>query len=147
MLKNYLITFLARYLIYGLFLTLPLLWLKKFISLTLKILISVALAYFISSAIKYFFPVERPFVAENLVSLIGLVEGSSFPSEHTAMSSAFAVSVLLEKKTLGLMMLVASIAIGLARIAAFVHYPIDIIAGFALGTVVAYVVHRLHVYF
>lgn len=147
MLKNYLLIFFATRLIYLFFLLLPLFLIKKLVTLTLKIMISVSLAYFFSSAVKYFFPIERPFFVQNIIPLLGEISGSSFPSEHAAISSAFAFSVLFEKKILGLVLVVFSLAIGVARVLLFVHYPIDIIAGLVIGASFAYLIHRLHVYF
>lgn len=139
--------FFARLLIYLLFLTLPILWLKRSKSLVLKILISVSFAYFIAEAIKYFFPLERPFVAYQLNPLVPQTADPTFPSQHIAIASAFAVSTIFENKFWGCLITVAAVTIGVARILALVHYPIDIVAGFLIGGVVAYIVHRLHIYF
>ena len=54
--------------------------------------------------------------------------------------------MLFVNKKLARWLYVAGIAIGLARVAAGVHYPSDIIGGMILGILTGYLVHQSWVY-
>ncbi len=47
---------------------------------------------------------------------------------------------------MALLFLILTVAIGLSRIAAAIHYPTDIIGGALLGVIVAYLIHLLDRY-
>jgi undecaprenyl-diphosphatase len=73
-----------------------------------------------------------------IVTLVSLPHSSSFPSGHTTTSFACAVflaSVLRSRRVWALLITLAAL-IGLSRIYAGVHYPLDIVGGAALGTVI-----------
>ena len=112
----------------------------------LVILFSAFLAWLISYVIKDIVSSPRPFLvfAESDMNLLFEHGGyNSFPSGHTAFFSALAVSLTFFHKKLGALYLVGALLIGLARIAGGVHFPIDILAGYALGGVVAWAVFKI----
>jgi len=75
-----------------------------------------------------------------------LVNWSAFPSDHAAMFSAFAVGMCFISWRAGLIALLYSLfIICLPRIYLGLHYPSDILGGFALGALVSYCVNRLAV--
>jgi undecaprenyl-diphosphatase len=112
--------------------------------------------------LKRLFMRERPF--GSLRGVHALVFDAprdfSFPSGHAAGSFAFAVflgAVLLEGaarretesqrwglRAAALGLLVFAVGVGLSRIALGVHFPADVLAGAAIGTVVAAVGVRVH---
>ncbi|MGI8626417.1 MAG: bifunctional phosphatase PAP2/diacylglycerol kinase family protein [Geodermatophilaceae bacterium] len=57
----------------------------------------------------------------------------SFPSGHSASAAAFATGVALEAPLLGAAIAPISLAVGFSRIRVGVHYPGDVLAGFAIG--------------
>jgi undecaprenyl-diphosphatase len=59
----------------------------------------------------------------------------SFPSGHATGSFAVAAFVLMLNRAAGLWLLVLAFFIALSRVALGVHYPTDVAAGAALGTV------------
>ena len=69
---------------------------------------------------------------------------SAFPSEHTVIAFALAVTVFMHDRKVGWVFLICAILIGIARVIANVHYPIDIIGGAFLGTIVAVLVEKIH---
>jgi len=60
---------------------------------------------------------------------------TSFPSGHAASAAAFATGVALEVPALALPAGGLAAAVGASRVISRVHYPSDVLAGFALGTV------------
>ncbi len=75
--------------------------------------------------------------------LIGSPRDFSFPSGHTLASFEGAVSIFLYRRDWGLWALALAALIAFSRMYLFVHFPTDVLAGAALGTVIALGVHRL----
>ncbi|SCE94362.1 phosphatase PAP2 family protein [Micromonospora mirobrigensis] len=64
----------------------------------------------------------------------------SFPSDHSVMAGAAAAALWFVSWRLGLVTAVAAALMGFSRIYIAAHYPHDVLAGLALGAVVAVVV-------
>ena len=89
----------------------------------------------------YFRP--RPFVDHDISLLFYQPTDSSFPANAAAATFAIAAAVWGVHRRAGTVMFVVAGLYGLARVYAGVHYPLDIIAGAAIGLVVALLVFRL----
>ncbi|MFE1807942.1 MULTISPECIES: phosphatase PAP2 family protein [unclassified Streptomyces] len=63
----------------------------------------------------------------------------SFPSNHAALASAAAFALLLVSRRLGLVAMVAAVLMAASRVWVGVHYPHDVLIGFAVGALVALV--------
>ncbi|MFH1047879.1 MAG: phosphatase PAP2 family protein [Patescibacteria group bacterium] len=85
---------------------------------------------------------SRPFVTQVEATLLidPPLTIKSFPSDHTTIAFAIAVSVWLLDRRLGWLMLIGAIGIAGGRVMAGVHYPLDVLAGAMLGTAWALVV-------
>ncbi|MFF2780731.1 phosphatase PAP2 family protein [Streptomyces sp. NPDC058052] len=84
--------------------------------------------------------VERPRPFEDHDGLEVLIEGKtdySFVSDHATMAMAIAVALFVAHRRFGLAAIGLALAEGFARVYMGVHYPTDVIGGFALGTAVA----------
>ncbi len=93
---------------------------------------TVACAYGTSSSIKMAIGRKRPAV-EDLPHLMATPTGLSFPSSHA--SSSFAAARAYSRLLPAGPLYTAAVAMALTRLYLGVHYPSDIAAGAALGTV------------
>lgn len=150
MLEDIGIEFLATFFIWFLFLGLAILWvidgrIKR--EQVVHALFACIFAWIIALLIKHFFPTVRPFTLNgNEIDVLLKPAGGAFPSEHTTVAFALAVTVFMHDRHIGWYFLASALVIGTARVLANVHYPIDIVGGAFLGTLVAVVVERVHLF-
>ncbi len=117
----------------------PRLYIHKATSEAVWITGSVFAAYIAAEIMKLAFAVPRPFLA-GVQPLFVYGGYNSFPSGHATVFAALTFSMFLFHKSRGWWFLASALAIGGARVVAGVHYPIDIAAGYILGSVSAYIV-------
>ena len=96
------------------------------------------LAWILSVGLKILIHTERPFEILKNVSPLFPETGFAFPSTHAAVFSALAVSIFFFHKKAGYVFMFFAFVIGLSRVIAGVHFPVDILGGFALGAFIAY---------
>ena len=92
--------------------------------------------------LKFIFAKPRPFLSISEFIPLFTSEGLSFPSSHATVFSALAVVMFFENKKLGIFFIIGAVLIGLARVVAGVHYPLDILAGFLLGALGVVIVYK-----
>lgn len=95
------------------------------------------LAWLIARFFGLLFSHPQPFAVEGTEPLIPHAVDNSFPSDHTALGFALASSVAFANRWLGLLLAIAALLVGLARVAAALHYPVDIAAGALAGAAAA----------
>jgi undecaprenyl-diphosphatase len=108
-----------------------------------KIFFSAGFAYTIAYVLKIVIHTDRPFIALSNINSLFTETGYAFPSGHSATIAALSMSVYFKNKKLGYICMVAALLIGLARVASGVHFPVDIIGGYAIGFLVAFFVKTL----
>ncbi len=108
---------------------------KKFKMLIFSILSIFLSRIVITEIIRYFYFVSRPFVNNNVFQLIFHETSGSFPSGHAAFFFALAMAVYFFKKKWSIVFFAGAILIGLARIIAGVHWPLDILGGAVIGVI------------
>jgi undecaprenyl-diphosphatase len=96
-----------------------------------------ALAWVLAYVLKLIFHTPRPFDLFSRVDALLPETGYAFPSGHATFFMALAVSVFLIHKQAGRVFIFLALIIGLARVIAGVHFPIDILGGFLLGSIVS----------
>ena len=139
---NTLIVFIAQYLIiasvlgvvgYGLTLTR-----EQKINFAIHTLVGgvVSLALIKLAGLLYNDP--RPFVSDHITPLIHHAADNGFPSDHTSLTAFLGFLVFMYSRKLGLALLGIALLVGSARIAAGIHHPIDIVGGFVIGAIGAY---------
>jgi len=93
-----------------------------------------SVAWFIAHLIKWLWPVARPFAALPEINPLFMPGGAgAFPSGHAVFFFALALSVFIVDRRLGQWLIFAATVIGAARVAAGVHWPLDILGGLALA--------------
>lgn len=96
--------------------------------------------YIVAAAIRHFYVRPRPFIELGVSHLVNDT-ASSFPSGHTIFMFAVATVVFQFNKKFGWWLFTLGLIIGIARVAAGVHYPSDILGGIALGILSGYMVN------
>lgn len=100
---------------------------------------AVGLSLGVNAVLNVAVPRLRPFlVLPAHVLLPSPPRDASFPSDHAALTTAVAVTLLLGGEAgWGRAALTGAALIGIARVAAGVHYPSDILGGMLVGAVCA----------
>ena len=96
------------------------------------------LAWFTAKILKSLIHTPRPFEVFSEVQSLFTETGYAFPSGHTAGAFAIAFALFFLHKKTGYIFMFFALLIGLSRISAGVHFPIDILGGFILGALIAY---------
>ena len=93
--------------------------------------------------IRYFYDKPRPFEVDESDSLILHEIGRSFPSEHAAFFFAVAATLFIYNRRWGIVFFIAAIAMGIARVLANIHWPIDILGGAVIGILSSAIVWKV----
>ena len=97
------------------------------------VLTAAVCAYLIGSAIKEFFPTPRPFDILDIQPLFSPHGVHAFPSSHATFFMALAITLFFYHRHIAWFFFCAALVIGIARVAAGVHWPVDIFAGWIIG--------------
>lgn len=104
---------------------------------------SVVLSWAIVVLLKWIVSAPRPFLYFDTINPLFYYGGyNSFPSGHATFFSALATALWFYHPRMGVVYFVCALVIGFARVASGVHFPIDIVGGFALGILTTYVIHH-----
>lgn len=112
------------------------------------ILSAAVLSWFLALAFKEFFSQPRPFVALGditpLISVSTFDGSGAFPSGHTAFFASVVGSLYFYHRRTAYWFALVPLLIGFARVAAGVHFPIDILGGYLLGLAIGFGVYALY---
>jgi undecaprenyl-diphosphatase len=104
----------------------------------------VCIAGFYSEILKELFFAPRPWLIFEDTHLMFEHGGmDSFPSGHSTIYAALATSAFFFSKRLGIFVGVFAVLIGLSRVISGVHWPIDVLGGLLIGTLISYSYHKL----
>lgn len=110
----------------------------------LRVLLSSIGAFLLAEIIKNIMRIPRPFEYFESVQGLFTEAGFAFPSQHTMFFAALAGAVFFVNRKAGYVLFACSVLIGIARVAAGVHYPLDVLGGLLLGLVVAFLVNKVY---
>ncbi|MEU9401720.1 phosphatase PAP2 family protein [Streptomyces sp. NPDC048242] len=100
--------------------------------------LAAALAVVVNAPIRNFVERPRPFIDhQGLDVLIAGKSDFSFCSDHATITMAMAVGLFVANRRFGLAGIAIALLEGFCRVYMGVHYPTDVVGGFALGTAVA----------
>ncbi len=148
--EDFTIEFFATFFIWLLYAGLIILWfidgrIKK--EQVIHALFAGLIAWVIVFFIKYFFPTVRPYLKNGgEVDVFFAPTDGAFPSAHTALAFGLAVTVFMHDKRVGWLYLIGALTVGVARVLANVHYPVDILGGAFIGTLTAVIVEKVHLF-
>jgi len=108
------------------------------------VLVTSASAWAIEGVLKLLIVSPRPFIFFENVKPLFLHGGmDSFPSGHSMFFAALAMSLYFIHKRIGYLFFIVALIVGLARVAAGIHFPIDIFFGYIFGIIVALIFKRI----
>lgn len=148
--QRLIVEFLASFLIWFLFAGLIVLWfidgkIKK--EQVVHALLASLIVWIFAFLIKEFFPTLRPYLVDGrTVMTLTVPRDGAFPSEHTALAFALSTTIFMHDRKIGWIYLISALVIGIARVLANVHYPIDIFGGALIGTLTAVFVEKVHLF-
>ena len=96
---------------------------------------------FITEVIRYFYHRPRPFTELGIHPLF-TDSAWSFPSGHATFFFAMATAIYLYNRKWGMWFFAGTVLVTLARVAAGVHYPSDILGGAIIGVFTGYFTYR-----
>ncbi|WP_030383052.1 MULTISPECIES: phosphatase PAP2 family protein [unclassified Streptomyces] len=100
--------------------------------------LAAGIAVLVNVPIRGFVERPRPFVDHDGLDV--LVDGKndfSFVSDHATLTMAIAVGLFVANRRFGMVGIGLALLEGFCRVYMGVHYPTDVVGGFALGTAVA----------
>jgi undecaprenyl-diphosphatase len=136
---NSIIIFSAKYLFLSVIFILGFVWLRanrtNKIRLTVATIIAGILAYGLMKVAGSLFYDPRPFVTHHIKPLVSHGADNGFPSEHTVFTMTLSSIIYLYSRHLGAIALAITLVVGVSRVLAHVHSPVDIAAGVVIGAV------------
>lgn len=107
-------------------------------------LVSIGIGFLLGNvALKNLIARDRPCWLDPTVQLLVQVPRDySFPSGHTLVSFEGGVTIFMFNRKWGIPALMLAVLIAFSRMYLFVHFPTDVLAGMALGIIIAWSVAR-----
>lgn len=141
------IIFCAKYLIFIIIFVVLVFWLKISAKTRWQFAAAVILAGIAALALSkisgalYYHP--RPFMTQGVVPLISHGSDNGFPSEHTLLAMTLNAVVYYYRPRLAVGLFGLTLLVGIGRILAHVHSPVDILGGLILGAIAGRVGYHL----
>ncbi len=101
---------------------------KKMYTIGFSFLFIGILAFIISRIVMHFYFDIRPYMEYGLKPLVPVSSGNGFPSDHALLTSAVTATMYLYSRKAGLILLILTILVCIARIFVAAHHPLDVAA-------------------
>lgn len=136
---NSIIVFCASYLFLFVIAGIGIAWLRTTKNLKVQFIVATviagAIAFILSRIASKLYYDPRPFVAEHVKPLIAHQTDNGFPSDHALLTGTLTAITYFYNKKIATAMLVLTVIVGIARVLAKVHSPLDIGVGWAFGII------------
>lgn len=99
--------------------------------------------FIFTEILRYFYDKPRPFEVDGSIPLILHEVGKSFPSGHAAFFFAISMTLLIYNRKWGAVFFVGAVLMGIGRVLAHIHWPIDILGGAIIGIASAAIVWKV----
>ena len=136
---NSIIIFCASYLYLFVIVGIGIAWLRTTKNLKVQFIVASiiagAIAFMLSRIASKLYYDPRPFVTEHVKPLIAHANDNGFPSDHALLTMTLTAITYFYNKKIALAMLLLTVIVGVARILAKIHSPLDIGAGWLFGIV------------
>jgi len=106
-------------------------------------LFSFTTAFIVSRILSNLYYSTRPFVAQNFTPLISHAPDNGFPSDHALLSFTLASVMFAFSRKWGAIIFAIGTGIGLARIIAGIHSPVDIIGSLIVGAGSVFICYQI----
>lgn len=114
---------------------------KRYLLLPGLALLAAGFARFaIVDIIRSLFFRDRPFTEDGIVFLFEHAPTASFPSGHASFFFALSTVIFFYNRKAGYLFFIVSALMAIARVASGVHWPLDILAGAAVGVLAGWAV-------
>jgi undecaprenyl-diphosphatase len=133
------IKFCAEYLFIFVVLIFVYAWLKANRKYKVRMCVAIVLAGLVAGIIDkiagrlYYDP--RPFVTHHVTPLVAHASDNGFPSEHTIFTFTIATVLYFYRPKLSYIAFGLAVLVGIGRVGAHIHSPIDIVGGIAIGLI------------
>lgn len=132
-----LIIFGAKYLVFIIALIAGWVWLSQpsrgKVRLASAVIVAAVAALVLAKLAGKLYYDPRPFVTHHLKPLVAHSADNGFPSEHTALSMVLASVIYFYKPKVAYVLFGLTLLVGISRVAAHLHSPIDIAGGLVIG--------------
>lgn len=125
------------------FVSLALLPKDSFLRALALIAIAFPLTYLVAKFASALYYHPRPFVTYGFTPLVYHSPDNGFPSDHTLLASAVAVVVYAYRKRIGLLLAAFAVGVGVSRVYAGVHSPVDVAASMLIAAATTFAAYHL----
>ena len=105
--------------------------------------IALPLGYALARLAGLFYSHYQPFAEQGFEPLIPHAIDNAFPSDHTVIAGVFSTVAFLADRRAGMVLWAMTLLVGAGRIAAGLHWPIDIVAACVLALLAVAAAERL----
>ena len=98
-------------------------------------LLALPLGYLLTKLAGVLWYDPRPFVTNHVLPLIAHVPDNGFPSDHTVLTMTIACIIVLYSRRSGYVLFSLALLVGIARILAGLHHPIDVIGSIGIAVI------------
>ena len=124
----------------GYVIVIPFIWWGFSWKLGSRILVALVLSVYVNSLFKELIALPRPFTYTDVENLRIPIDPYSFPSGHSQQAALFwgLLAFHVQRFWFSLIAVALIFAIGFSRIYLGVHFPIDVLAGWSVGAIIAW---------